>query len=332
MVKIKELVKRLEIIIVLLVVIIVALAFYIIYPSIQLSVNGQPFGKRLTGINAPLSGSQLAIINNAPNNNYEIAGMKLLNLSIPGVQNQNNSYAGPLFELSLAHPYQFNALIINNKPSVVYIGATSCIYCGENRWAMALALSRFGSFKNIYIGYSSLGDGDIPTLYWVPQDTTNKTIKYGNNYQSSYINFFSAEYDSPITAGFQFPAAQDPIAYFITNATNSSYRSAMQFMDNTHAFQGTPFTFWGSSINAGADAVVFSNGTTSTAIQNTPPLTYMSHAQIFAQLNNFNSTFAYEEYAAADVYIAEVCPSINNAASICSLPAIRTMESKMGLV
>jgi hypothetical protein len=216
---------------------------------------------------------------------------------------------------------------------VIYIGAISCIYCGENRWAMALALSRFGYFGNLYTGYSSLGDGDVPTLYWAPQNyTTNSMITYGNSYHSNYINFFSAEYDSPITAGFEFPAIRDPIRYFVANATNSSYKTAMQFMDSTHLFQGTPYTFWGNSFNLGASGVVFGNGTSQTAISNSPPLTYMSHQQIYDQLSRFNSTFAYEEYAVADVYIAQVCPSINNAAQVCSLPAIKSMESRMGLI
>jgi hypothetical protein len=332
MVKMKEVVKRLEIIIALLIVMIAALAIYIIYPSLKLSIQGQPFGKRLTGINSPLSYSQLSVINNASNNNFEIAGEMLLNLSIPGVQMRNNTYSGPLFQVSLNHPLQLNSLVINGKPSVVYIGAISCIYCAENRWAMALALSRFGSFDKLYLGYSALQDGDIPTLYWLPQNyNSTGQIIYGNKYHSNYINFFSAEYDSEISAGFQFPAVQDPIQYFVANTTNSSYRTAMQFMHDTRLFQGTPFTFWGNSINMGADAVVFGNGTSQTAISNNPPLTYMTHDQILGLLGSFKSTFAYEEYAAADVYIAETCPSLTNAPPICSLPAIKAIESRMGL-
>ena len=325
-------VKKLVAVIVLLVVVIAALAIYIVYPYFQLAVNGQPYGSRLTGIDSPLTSSQLSVINNASNNDYENAASMLLNGSIPGEQVSGNSFTGPLFQVSLAHPGQANALVINGKPSVVYIGAISCIYCGENRWAMALALSRFGSFNSLYTGYSSFGDGDLPTLYWVPQNyTTAGLVNFGNDYHSQYINYFSAEWDSPITEGFQLPSSTDPIQLFVANATNSSYNQAMQFMNDTHDFQGTPFTFWGTSINAGADAVVLGNGTSQTAISNNLPLTYMSHQQIYDLLQKDNSTFAYEEYAAADVYIAEVCASINNAAPICSMPAIATFESRMGL-
>lgn len=330
--KLSAVVKRLEIIIVLLVIIVAGLAIYISYPSIKLAINGQPYGTRLTGINTALTTPQLSVINNAPNNNFEIAAQKLLNGSIPGERISNGTYTGPLFELSLQKPPQHSALIINGKPSVIYIGATSCIYCGESRWAMTLALSRFGTFNSLYVGYSSIGDSDVPTLYWVQQNITTKgSARFGNSYSSNYINFYSAEYDSPITKGFEFPATSDPIQFFVANATNSSYLQAMQLMNNTKAFQGTPFTLWGTSLNLGAASVIFSNGTNTTSLTNTPPLTYMSHQQIYDQLSTFNSTFSYEEYAGADVYIAQMCPSINNSAPICQLSGIQQMESKMGL-
>ncbi len=332
--KLAEVVKRLKMEVTLLVIIIAIMVIYIGYTAVAPSLKPVPVGQRLTGIDSPLSTPQLAVINNASNNNFEIAGEKLLNLSINGEQGLNNSFSGPLFETSLASALQANApLVINGKPSVIYIGAISCIYCGENRWAMALALSRFGSFNKLYTGYSSLGDGDLPTLYWSYDNyTSNGTITYGNGYQSNYINFFSAEYDSPITAGFQFPQLQNPISLFVARAPNSSYSTAMQFMNGSRQFTGTPFTFWGRSLNRGADAVVFGNATSQTSTTtNLLPISYMTHQQIYDQFQQFNSTFAYEEYAAADVYVAQVCPSINNAASVCSLPAIRVMESKMGL-
>ena len=66
----------------------------------------------------------------------------------------------------------------------------------------------------------------------------------------------------------------------------------------------------------------------STTQQNTKlaPLTYMTHSGILGQIGSMKNEFAVEEYAAADVYVAEVCIAINNTASACSLPAIKTME------
>jgi hypothetical protein len=305
----------------------VVLAFVISYPYILVLVNGQPAGHRLTGIDAPLSSTELSTINNAPNSYFETAGNMLLNLSLADEGIQNNTYVGSVF----VHPANYiSPLVINGKPSVIYVGATSCIYCAENRWAMALAMSRFGSFSAIYKGYSSFGDYDVPTLFWdVYNYTSNGESAYGNHYNSSYLNFFSVEYVSNISKGFSFVNSANPLSYFVKNASGQGYIQAMNFMNDTHAFSGTPFTFWGDVLNTGADAVVF--GTSNNKSETLPPLSYMTHQQIIDQFKNFNTTLAYQEYAAADVYVAEACPAINNSASVCTLPAILRIEAIMGL-
>jgi hypothetical protein len=106
----------------------------------------------------------------------------------------------------------------------------------------------------------------------------------------------------------------------------------MEFMNSTNAFGGTPFTFWGTVVNRGAMGEVFGTPQNASVTQSQEiPLTYMTHSQILNQLKAFNTSFAQEEYAAADLYVAELCPSINNTAPVCSLPAIQTYEQKMGL-
>jgi hypothetical protein len=103
----------------------------------------------------------------------------------------------------------------------------------------------------------------------------------------------------------------------------------MEFMNNTGKFSGTPFTFWGTVVANGADAIVLGN-TLPTSASNLP-LQQMSHAQVLSQLQQFNDRFAQAEYAAADIYVAYVCPSINNSAPICNLPAIQDLETKLGI-
>ncbi len=271
------------------------------------------FGSRLTNIDVPFSASYLSIINNAPDSNFETAGLMLLNGTLTD-------------EILTSKPTTFaNTLVVNGKPSVIYIGAISCVYCAESRWAMALALSRFGSFSQLYEGYSSFGDHDIPTIYWIKDNyTTNEGVGYGNYYNSTYINFISADYESPITQGF----ITGPISYFISQAPNSTYKQAMALMNSTNDFEGTPFSFWGNVIVPGATGVVFGNTTPSST---TLPLTYETHEQVLSQLKNFNDQFAYGEYAAADVYIAYLCPTLNNTPGVCQLPAIKSLETDMGL-
>ncbi len=264
----------------------------------------------LAGINQPLNSTQLAVINNEPLSYYEIAGGKLLNGTLTN-------------QVVTTKSAQYNALLINGKPSVIYVGASTCPFCGENRWAMQLALAKFGNFTALYKGYSSLTDGDVPTLYFSPVNyTTPSGVSFQSYYQSSLINFFTAEYESPLTQGFQV----QPLSYFIAKAPDQSNIAAMSFMNSTGKFQGTPFTFWGTSLITGADAVIFGNNSQSQAILNGGE----THDQIFAQLKNFNDQFAWSQYAAADVYIAQVCPSIKNAAAVCTLPAIQKLEKLSG--
>ncbi len=274
------------------------------------------FGSRLTNIDMPLNSSELSVINNAPDSNFVTAGNMFLNGTIA-----DYIFKGPVNKSYIIKPF-----ISNGKASVIYIGATSCIYCGENRWAMALALSRFGNFSMLYKGYSALQDGDLPTLYWGDVNyTMAKGVEFGNGgYHSNYVNFIAGEYESPIKAGFQMA----PLSYFVESASNSTYSAAMAYANSTKLFQGTPFTLWGNVVMPGADAVVFGD---SMPTNQTLQLTYMTHEQVLQKLSSFNSQFAYAEYAAADVYTSFLCASLNNTPSVCSQPVIKSIEVQEGL-
>jgi hypothetical protein len=279
----------------------------------RISTSNQTQNGTLAGINDPLNSSSLAIINNEPLNYYQIAGEKLLNGSL-------------INEVLVSNSPQYKPIMINGKPTVVYIGATTCPFCGENRWAMALALAKFGNFSALYQGYSALQDGDVPTLYWVMSNTTTPAgVDFGNYYSSNAINFISAEYESPITGHFEI----QPLSFFIARAPNATYRSAIMFMNRTGLFQGTPFTFWGTSLVNGADAVVLGNNASTLSWQS---IASMTHAQILSQISHFNDQFAWGQYAAADLYIADLCPSVNNTAPVCALPAIKEIGSELGLL
>jgi len=277
--------------------------------------QNESFGHRLTNINEPFNSTELAVINNAPDSYFEQAGEMLLNGSIKN----------EVFPRGNRVPM----LVVNGKPSVIYLGSITCLFCSENKWAMALALSRFGNFSELFKGYSSFGDGDLPTIYFAPaRYNSSGTDSLGNFYSSKYINFISIEDENPITAGF----ALNPmpvIAENINASGNLAYKDAFALINElgsnqSTAFQGTPYTIWGAYQVGGADAVDLGN---SMPKNQTFPLTYMTHAQVLSQLAHPDDQFAYTEYAAADVYVAMVCSSINNTAPVCSLPAIKELET-----
>jgi len=262
-------------------------------------------------------------LNNAPNSYFQYAGESILNLSLPGEIGNNGTYSGVVYMSKLK---QYAPFVVSGKPSVIYVGATSCIYCAENKWAMALALTRFGSFASLYKGYSALGDGDVPTIFWAPQNITGTGFDFTHYYSSNSINFFAADFDSPITGGFVPPTGG--YAGYIQAASNPSDKLAMQYMANLSQFRGTPTTMFGTTLNGGVDAVVFGEANSTTnQTPKIPPISYMTHESIISQIGGMNSVFALKEYAAADVYVAEICISINNTASVCSLPAITSIEN-----
>ncbi len=283
--------------------------------SIQATTtSNSTLGHTIAGIDQPLNSTALAVLNNAPNSYFETAGEAYL----------NNSLTNPLF-LTTNRTAPFK---INNKTTVFYLGSITCVFCGENKWAMVLALSRFGSFSKLFIGYSALGDADVPTIFWNALNYNKSGTAIGNYYSSDKLNLISIEDVNPITGGFRLNTLaqmQSNIAQY----SNPVYTAAFGYFLNTSsknatAFQGTPYTIWGNYQFPGADAAIFGNTTPSSNIL---PLTYMTHSQVLSQLAGHQSQFALSEYAAADVYVAAICKSINNNASVCALPAIVTMES-----
>jgi hypothetical protein len=296
----------------------------------------EPFGQRLTDINVPLNSSQLAVINDGPNSFFDTAARMWLNGSLTSLVGQQIA-AAPL-------------LTVNGKPTVVYLGAISCIYCAENRWAMALALSRFGIFQSLFFGYSSWGDQDVPTVYWAPAHyNSTSAVDFGNFYDGTYVTFLSIDYASPITAGFQMQT----LPFFQQQATavnNTVYEKATSLLIALNNFAGTPYTIWGRYSVPGADAIDFgvatstsstttsnestSSTTSATSTASLLAITSMTHDQILASLANPSTPFAWTEYAAADYYVALICSSLGvistsstTAPPVCSEPDISSMTT-----
>lgn len=271
------------------------------------------FAHLFPDINQPLNSSELSIINNAPDQYFELAGEMYLNHTL-------NNQVGVSTKMVPVYIY-------GNKTSIIYLGSITCIYCGENRWAMAMALSRFGTFGSLYKGFSSEGDGDVPTLYWKQDYINGSTMDFGANYTSKYFNFIVFEDTDPITGGFSLQP-MSVMQQEVNQSGNQEYINAFSQIVQRNDFSGTPYTVWGKFEVPGADAIDFGNTTPTSASD--LQIAQMTHAQILASLSNPTSQFALTEYAAADLYIAMACASINNTAGVCALPAIHKIEIQNG--
>jgi hypothetical protein len=97
-------------------------------------------------------------------------------------------------------------LTADGKPDVLYMGGEFCPFCAAERWALAAALSRFGTLSGASFIHSSPTDGDIPTLTF-----------YKSSYTSKYLTFTPVEWfgeaDDPSTpfghVYLQQPTAQE---------------------------------------------------------------------------------------------------------------------------
>jgi thiol-disulfide isomerase/thioredoxin len=72
----------------------------------------------------------------------------------------------------------------NGEPEILYVGAEYCPYCAAERWAMVVALSRFGTFSGLRATHSSTSD-----IY----PDTNTFSFYGSTYTSPSLDFVPVE-------------------------------------------------------------------------------------------------------------------------------------------
>jgi hypothetical protein len=75
-------------------------------------------------------------------------------------------------------------LVKDGKPRVVYIGAEYCPYCAAQRWAVVVALSRFGTWKGLTASTSAVDD--------VFPGTATFSF-HGSSFTSDYLMFEGVE-------------------------------------------------------------------------------------------------------------------------------------------
>jgi Domain of unknown function (DUF929) len=191
----------------------------------------------------------------------------------------------------------------DGKPVVTYMGAEYCPYCAGERWAMVLALSRFGTFDNLGTTHSASED--------VHPDTPTFTF-HGSTFSSSYVEFEPVEMqtnqlsgstysmlDTPTDAQQKLMATYDVAPYFQTNG-------AIPFVD----FAGK----YGLS-GASYDVSVLDG---------------QSYTEIANALHHPGSPIAKGVVGTANAMTAAICASTNDQpASACSIPAVQALRAKL---
>jgi hypothetical protein len=98
-------------------------------------------------------------------------------------------------------------LTSGGKPEVLYMGAEYCPYCAAERWAMVVALSRFGTFSGLSTVHSGNNTGEV-----FPNTPT--WTFYKSTYTSKYLTFTPVEMQTNIPTqtsnGLSYTTLQTP--------------------------------------------------------------------------------------------------------------------------
>jgi thiol-disulfide isomerase/thioredoxin len=182
-------------------------------------------------------------------------------------------------------------LTSGGKPEMLYIGAEWCPYCAAERWAMAVALSRFGTFSPLRGIHSSSTD--------VYPNTATLTF-YRAKYTSNYLVFTPVENEDINHALLQKPTPAQQAIWNKYDPTN-----------------GYPFINFGNRYIAGTT-------------YNPQLLHGLTWSQIASDLHNPSSPVAQGVNGSANMFTAAICKLTGNApANVCTAAPVSTLEGKV---
>jgi hypothetical protein len=195
-------------------------------------------------------------------------------------------------------------LSANGLPQILYMGAEYCPYCATERWPMIIALSKFGTFKNLETTHSSLTD--------VYPDTQTFSF-HGSSFTSRYLSFVAVE---------RYTNIPNANGYTTLDTPTSSEQSIM------NTYDAPPYT---SSSNQGAIPFIYFAGKYLIvgATYSPQPLLNKSYQNIANDLSNPNSDVAQGVLGATNNMTATICKITNNQPATACTPVIKTMETSL---
>jgi thiol-disulfide isomerase/thioredoxin len=193
-------------------------------------------------------------------------------------------------------PISGTPLTENGKPEVLYMGALYCPFCATERWAMTIALSRFGTFSGLKFIHSSATDtpASIPTLTF-----------YKSTYTSKYISFTPDEMQDVNRATLQAPTAAQ-------SAILTKYDAPPQVPQGSSG--SIPFIDFGNKF-------MVSGASYSYAV-----LQGKTWAQVAAALKDPSTAIAQGADGAANMITAAICKLTSNKPATACTPAVQSIE------
>lgn len=201
-------------------------------------------------------------------------------------------------------------LTTNGKPEMLYMGAEYCPYCAAARWAMIVALSRFGTFSGLQTVHSAAANGAGQAE---PDPNTPTWTFVHSTYTSKYLSFTPVELQTNIpdtTSGsytnLQKPTnAQQALLTKYDAAPYTSEAGAIPFIDF-----GNKYLSIGSPYNPGV-------------------LSGLSWSTIAADLHNPNSAVAQAVNGTANYFTAAICKMTGNQPASACTATVQSLESSL---
>lgn len=180
------------------------------------------------------------------------------------------------------------ALTKDGKPRLVYVGTEYCPFCGMERWALTIALSRFGTFSGLETSVTPANEGSVPT------------VRYDKaTYTSDVLAFDGFETADGEGKPLQKLSADDQAAFDKYNPQGS-----------------VPWLYWGTHQQIGASY----NGRFLARTGDQP----VDPNAVAAKLSDPNSDEAKAILGAANVHTAQICRLTNNQpGDVCSSPGVQ---------
>jgi hypothetical protein len=203
-------------------------------------------------------------------------------------------------------------LTANGKPELLYIGAEFCPFCAAERWAMIVALSRFGTFSGLGIVRSATADGAGNQEPF--PGTATFTFAHAT-YTSTYLAFSEVELYTNI-----------PDTSTGTYTTLQKATPAQQALVNK--YDAPPYI---ESAAAGSIPFLdFGNKYVSIGASYNPQiLSGLSWSTIAGDLSNPNSAVAEAVDGTANYITAAVCSMTGNQPASACTTTVRSLETQL---
>jgi hypothetical protein len=203
-------------------------------------------------------------------------------------------------------------LTANGKPEMLYMGAEYCPYCAAERWAMIVALSRFGTFSGLATVHSAAANGAGNAE---PYPNTPTWTFVNSKFTSPYLTFTPVEMQTniPDKSSGTYTNLQTPTK--AQEALLTKY-DAPPYVDASAA-GSIPFINFGNkyvSIGASYSPQVLAG---------------LSWSQIAADLHNPNSKVAQAINGTANYITAAICKMTGNQPASACTATVQSLQSSL---